>query len=366
VKIGFDLTITKINQAGTSVYANSLATALQNLDAENVYQVFATRQQRDMSERKTLRSQMQTIYRDMVWMHVLLPWQVYRTQVDILHMPANVIPMFSSCPTVVTILDMIILQTPQYFTFWHRNYARIFVPLAAKYASMILTISEQSKRDIVRQLNVSPDKVTITYPAASPKFRPVSEQEIAQIRSQYSLGSFILTVGALEPRKNISRLLQAFALLRRSGFSFQLVQAGPPGWFFDGILAEANRLGLQDSVRFLGRVPLDDLVRLYNAASVFVYPSLYEGFGLPALEAMTCGCPVITSNMSSLPEVVGEAGMMIDPYDVQQLADAIQRVLEDKALAQDMRQQGLERASLFSWQRCARETLNVYHQVLGL
>lgn len=366
MKIGFDLTITNINQAGTSVYAKSLVTALQNLDAENIYQIFTIRQQRDMSKRKTLHSRVETIYRDMVWMHVLLPWQVYHVKVDILHMPANVIPMFLSCPTVVTILDTILLQTPQHFTFWHRNYSRIFVPLAAKYASMILTISEQSKRDIVRQLNVSPDKVSVTYPAASPGFRPVSERGIAKVKQRYSLDSFILTVGTLEPRKNIIRLLQAFALLRDRGISCQLVHAGPRGWLFDDVLAEVKRLGLWQSVRFLDRVPLDDLVGLYNSASVFVYPSLYEGFGLPVLEAMSCGCPVITSNTSSLPEVIGDAGIMVDPRDVQQLANVMQRVLKDEALAHNMRQQGLERASLFSWQRCAQETLNVYRQVLGL
>lgn len=366
MKIGFDLSIANINQAGSGIYAHSLADALQRLDGADEYQIFAVSQQRDMAERKTVRSRMETIYRDIIWTHGLLPWQAQRAKVDILHMPANVIPIFSPCHTVVTILDTTTLQTPQYFTFWYRHYARVFIPLAAQYAAMILTLSEQSKRDIVQQLNVASNKVVVTYPAASPKFRPVSEQEIARVKSQYGLGSFILSVSALEPRKNIRRLLQAFALLRQSGFPFHLVHAGPPGWFFEDILAEANRLGLQDSVRFLGRVPLDDLVRLYNAASVFVYPSLYEGFGLPVLEAMACGCPVVTSSTSSLPEVAGDAGIMVDPYDIQQLADAIQKVLEDQALAQDMRQRGLKRANLFSWQRCAQETAAVYRQVLGL
>jgi len=231
---------------------------------------------------------------------------------------------------------------------------------------MILTISGYSKQDIVKQFRVAPDKVVVTHLAASPTFRTISVQEILKVKQRYGLDSYILTVGTLEPRKNMIRLLQAFALLRQSGFSYQLVHAGPRGWLFDDILAEVDRLQLQDSVRFLGRVSLEDLVGLYNAATVLVYPSLYEGFGLPVLEAMACGCPVVTSNTSSLPEVVGEAGIMVDPYDVQQLMDAIQKVLEDKALAQDMRQQGLERASLFSWQRCAQETLDAYHQVLGL
>lgn len=365
-KIGIDLSVANINQAGTAIYACSLVDALRHLDTKNEYQIFAVKQQRDMSKRKTLRTRLKTICRDIVWTHGILPWQVHRAKVDILHMPANVIPLLSPCPTVVTILDTTILQTPRNFPFWHRNYSRLFIPWTAKYASMILTISQQSKQDIVKQLNVAPDKVVVTYLAASPRFRTISEREISEARERYGLDSFILTVGTLEPRKNLIRLLQAFALFRQRGFSHQLVHAGPRGWLFEDVLAGVRRLGLDDSVRFLGRVPLEDLVGLYNAASVFVYPSLYEGFGLPVLEAMACGCPVITSNASSLPEVVGEAGIMVDPYNVQWLADAIQQVLEDTVLAQDIRQRGLERAKLFSWQRCARETLAVYHQVLGL
>lgn len=366
MKIGIDLSVANINQAGTGIYARSLVDALRRLDTSNEYQIFAVNQRRDMSKGKTMRTRMGTIYRDMVWTQGVLPWQVYRAKVDILHMPAGVIPMFLPCPAVVSILDTTLFQAPQNFPLWHRNHSRIFVPLAANRASMILTISKHSKRDIIKQFNVAPDKVVVTYPAASPKFHPVSKREISEVKQWYGLDSFILTVGTLEPRKNIIRLLQAFALLRQSGFSYQLIHAGPRGWLFNDIVAEVHRLELQDSARFLGRVPLHDLVGLYNAASVFVYPSLYEGFGLPVLEAMACGCPVVTSNTSSLPEVVGEAGIMVDPYDVQQLADAIQKVLEDQALAQNMRQWGLERASLFSWQRCAQETVAVYRRMLEL
>ena len=155
-------------------------------------------------------------------------------------------------------------------------------------------------------------------------------------------------------------------MLRQGGSSYQLVHAGPRGWSFDGMLAEVSGLELQNSVRFLGRVPLYDLVGLYNAAAVFVFPSLYEGFGLPVLEAMACGCPVVTSNSSSLPEVVGEAGIMVDPLDVEQLADAIGKVVEDESLAHGMRYRGLERARQFSWERCALETIAIYRKVLGL
>jgi glycosyltransferase involved in cell wall biosynthesis len=169
----------------------------------------------------------------------------------------------------------------------------------------------------------------------------------------------------LEPRKNIVRLLQAYALLRQAGVTIPLVHVGSRGWLYDEVFSEVERLGLEGSVRFLGRASLDELVSLYNAATVFVYPSLYEGFGIPVLEAMSCGCPTITSNLSSLPEVIGDAGIMIDPYNVEQLADELRRVLEDRELAEDMRRRGLARAKLFSWERCARETMAAFDLALS-
>lgn len=365
MKIGIDLSVVNINQAGTAIYAHNLVEALKSLSDKDEYRIFAVNQQYDMAQRKTARSRLDTIYRDLVWMHGILPWQAWRAQVNVLHVPMGVMPLFVPCPTIVSILDTTILQMPQNFTVWHRNYSRLLIPLAARRASKILTISEHSKRDIVRQFKVPTEKVVVTYLAASAQFRPLSEAKVLEVKRRYNLDTFILTVGTLEPRKNISRLLQAFALLRRRGLACQLVHVGPKGWLYDSVLADVERLGLEGSVRFWGRVPLDDLVGLYNAAKVFVYPSLYEGFGLPVLEAMACGCPVVASNKSSIPEVVGEAGVTIDPLNVEALAGAINRVLADTTLAQSLHQRGLERASRFSWQRCAQETAAVYHQALG-
>lgn len=365
-KIGIDLSITNINQAGTGVYASNLIVALRQVGKEHDYRIFQVRQHRDMSSRKTLRSRLKTIYRDVVWMHGVLPWQVSRSKVEILHMPANVMPLLSPCPTVVSILDTTVLQFPRNFPFWQRCYSKVFIPWTARHASMILTISEQSKQDVVRYLDVAPDRVVVTYLAAAAAFRVISSTVVSEIKLRYNLKlPFAFVVGTLEPRKNLVRLLQAFAQVKQNFPTMQLVHAGPRGWLFDDIMQEVERLELEDSVRFLGRVPLQDLVALYNAASVFVYPSLYEGFGLPVLEAMSCGCPVVTSNISSLPEVAGNAAVLVDPYNVSQLAEAIQSILEDETQALLMRQSGLERARQFSWERCARETLAVYKQVLG-
>ncbi len=362
MRIGIDTSIARINQAGSGVYAASLIEALQRIDSADTYCLFADSIQRQMWQRKTLRSRLQTIYHDLAWTHLWLLWRAHQERIDLLHVPSSVMPVHAPCPTVISILDTTVLQMPQNFNFWQRTYSRVFIPLSARRASRIVTISEQSKRDIVRCLHVVPEKVTVTYLAASPRFKPVSAQAVRSVRQRYRLDSFILTVGTLEPRKNLSRLLEAYALLEET--PYQLVHAGPQGWLFDDVLAQVDRLGLRDKVRFLGYVPLDDLVGLYNAASVFVYPSLYEGFGIPILEAMGCGCPVITSNVSAIPEVAGDAAQLIDPYNVAELASAIRRVLDEPGLADTMREKGYAHDRLFSWERCAQETLDVYRRAV--
>jgi glycosyltransferase involved in cell wall biosynthesis len=362
MRIAIDMSIAQINQAGTGIYAASLARALQKTDTDNHYRFFSVNQQRDMSSRKSLLTRLDTLYRDLIWTHVQLPLQVAKHGVDLLHMPANVIPLIQPCRTVVTILDAIVLQFPESFSLWHRTYARLLIPYSAKRSTRILTISEQSKRSLVEYMKIDPEKIVVTYLAAASDFGPVAQPEITRVRQMYNLNQYILTVGALEPRKNMIRLLQAFAQLRADGYSGELVHAGPKGWLFEDVMVEVDRLDLQGSVRFLGRVPKQDLIGLYNAATCFVYPSLYEGFGLPVLEAMSCGCPVITSNLSSLPEITGDAAIMVDPYNVQQIVKAMQEVLANPSFAHNLIQRGFQQAMQFSWARCAQETLAVYQQ----
>jgi glycosyltransferase involved in cell wall biosynthesis len=366
MKVGIDLTIANVNQAGTGIYAGNLVSALNRLDDGNIYHTFALNQHHDIGRPKTMRSRLETLYRDIVWMHAQLPWQARQAKIDVLHTPANVMPYYTDRPTTLTILDTTVFRMPESFRRWQRTYYRLFVPISAKRASTILTISEQSKRDIVAQFSVPSDKVRVTYLAASERFGLVSKREIADIKEKYNLGSFILTTGTLEPRKNIARLVQAFERMRSAYSCLELIHVGPKGWLYDSILAEVRRLGIEGSVRFLGRVPLEDLARLYNAADAFVYPSLYEGFGLPPLEAMACGCPVITSNVSALPEVVGDAAILVDPYDLEQIAEALRQILDQPELARSMRDRGIRRAAQFSWERCARETAAAYQVARGM
>ena len=365
MRIGIDISVLNINQAGSATYLSNLLNGLKEIIPDGELKLFSINHHRDMSIQKTFKTRAETIYRDIIWSHFVLPLKTLRAKIDVLHIPANIMPLFSPCPTVLTILDTTVLQTPQYFTFWHRYYSRVFFPLSARKAKNIITISENSKRDIVKQLRISPEKVIVTYLAASKDFKIVSNQEIERVKKTYNLNAFILTVGSLEPRKNIPRLLNAYSYLQKNGFPYSLVHVGPQGWLFDEIYKEVDRLGLRERVRFLGLVPTHDLVALYNAASLFIYPSLYEGFGLPVLEAMACGCPIITSNISSLPEVVGDAGIMVDPHDVAQITHAIESLCKDKQKHTWYKNKGLERAKQFSWQRCAKETLEIYSRAIN-
>jgi glycosyltransferase involved in cell wall biosynthesis len=366
MRIGIDLSIARVNQAGTGIYAQCLFESLKALGTSHDWVPFAVNQEREMSAEKTLRTRLDTLYRDLVWTHVMVPLLSFRKRLDLLHMPANVIPLTSPCPTIATILDTTVFRYPSYFPRWQRTYHQIFVPLTARRARKVLTISEHSKQDIVDRFGIQPGKVVVTYLAALPAFKVVPAEAAREEVGRRGLGDFILTVGTLEPRKNMIGLLRAFALLRKQGHACQLVHAGSRGWMFDAVLDEVARLGLSASVHFLGRVALEELVVLYNAAMVAVYPSFYEGFGLPVLEAMACGCPIITSDRSSLPEIAGDAAVIVDPEDTMGIALAIKRLIEDKAFANEMRRRGLERAGEFSWERCAQQTLAVYGDALEI
>ncbi len=363
MKIGIDLSITAVNQAGSGQYTRNLIEAMDTLLPPESLVTFSVRQQRIMSAQKTIRSRMDTLYRDLWWTHVILPRQSRQAGVDLLHMPSGIIPFATSCPVVVTILDTILFQMPHLFPAWQRLYFRLFGPFSAHRSSHILTISNQSRQDIIRTFRVPQEKVTVTFPAADPQFKVLPGKVTDYVKKSYHLDQYILMVGTIEPRKNIIRTLEAYALLRHQGLDYPLVHAGPQGWLNEDLPAKIKHLGLDEKVRFLGHIPLPDLVALYNGASVLIYPSLYEGFGLPPLEGMACGCPVVTSNISSLPEVVGDAALTVSPFDIDGMADALRNVLVSPDLAADLRLRGLKRAAAFSWENCARETINVYKSV---
>jgi glycosyltransferase involved in cell wall biosynthesis len=231
-------------------------------------------------------------------------------------------------------------------------------------AACIVTVSEGVREELMGRLGVAADRITVIHEAAPPGFEPVENpSRLGAIRERYHLPSrFVLFVGLLEPKKNLPRLLDALGRLHAGGEKIPLVLAGARGWAVDDLDARVASSGLASSVRFLGPVSDEDLAALYSAADCFCFPSLYEGFGLPVLEAMACGTPVVASTRGALPELTAGAALLVDPLDVGALAEAIRRLWNDGTLRLELRERGLTRAKAFSWQRAAQETLAVYHR----
>jgi glycosyltransferase involved in cell wall biosynthesis len=245
---------------------------------------------------------------------------------------------------------------------------RPLMQVAIRNASAIVTVSHSARRDLLNLHGVSPERVLVVHEAASPAFAPIHDRErLDRVRARYALPEhFILYVGTIEPRKNLMRLMSAFADARRAGIPQQLVCVGPYGWASRDLSGHIERLGIKDAVHFTGYLPFDDLPAIYNLGDFFVFPSLYEGFGLPVVEAMASGLPVLTSNTSSLGEIAGDAAETIDPTDTDAMAAAIRRLATDRDLRRERSQLGLQRARSFSWTQTAREMLAVYHRAAGM
>jgi glycosyltransferase involved in cell wall biosynthesis len=269
-------------------------------------------------------------------------------------------------PTVLTVHDLIFRRYPAHHKRLNRWYLNATMPLFCRRAGHIIAVSEQSKRDVIAAYGVPPEKITVIYEAADPRFCPQPAETVADVRARYGLPDrYLLFVGTIEPRKNLGRVLTAFERLHVEGLTDALVIVGKRGWLYDDFFARLEASPAKQAVIFPGFVPDADLPAVYAGAQAFAFPSEFEGFGLPVLEAMACGAPVVCSNTSSLPEVAGDAALLVDPLDVDALTAALRRALIDPALAADLRARGLAQAARFSWARAAEETLAIYRRVHG-
>jgi glycosyltransferase involved in cell wall biosynthesis len=297
------------------------------------------------------------------WEQAALPFVARRDRLDVFHGTMNVLPRWLPCPGVVTIHDLAFLRWPEQVPVRRYRYLATAVRAAAKRAARVIAVSESTKRDVVELLGVDPARITVTYLGVDARFRPSSAAELAAFRERAHLHRpYVLAVGNLEPRKNLPALLRAFARLA-SEIPHQLVLVGAEGWLTGEIHMTVERLRLGDRVRMTGFVEDDELPAWYGGADLFVYPSLYEGFGLPVVEAMACGTPVVTANASSLPEVAGDAAVTVEPRDDDTIAAGMRRVLSDATLARALRGRGRERAESFTWERTAKQTVAVYREV---
>ena len=283
---------------------------------------------------------------------------------DLLHSPYYIKPYWLQCPSVVTMYDLIPMIYPQHLPRrWSAWIFRVTASLAVRSASQIIAISESTKRDVTRLLGESRGKITVVHLAADERFRPLDRDQLGKTLQRLGLPRrFVLYMGINKPHKNLVFLVQLFAELSTDA---KLVLAGKQDPRYSQVREEVLRLRLDDRVVFLGEVADSDLPALYNGAELFVFPSLYEGFGLPVLEAMACGIPVVCSSASSLPEIVGDAAVTLDPRDAAAWAAAITKLLENGDLRADFRERGLARAAEFSWENTARETFGVYRSALS-
>lgn len=297
-----------------------------------------------------------------LWEQVVWPWQAWRRGLRLLHSMAFVTPLLAPCPSVITVYDLSFYHFPERFPTLQRWYLSSQTRRSCQRARRIITISESSRQDVHRFLGVPLAQIDVVVPGVDALYRPLPPAEVAAFRQKHGLGRFVLHVGTLQPRKNIPVLIEAFA--RLDDPELKLVLVGGKGWLYDDIFRQVQALGLTERVIFTGYVPDDDLPLWYNAAELLVFPSVYEGFGLPVVEAMACGTPVIAANSSSIPEAVGEAGLLFAPDDVATLANQMTAVLTNNALRATLRQQGLAHAQTFSWERAGWATAVVYRRAL--
>ncbi len=356
----------KLHDFGIGTYIRNLLRHLARIDTTSEYVLLCY--EGDLDVAATLGPNFRTVlepspnYSFREQFHV--PWILRREQPDVYHAPHYVLPSAVRCPSVVTIHDCIHLRFPQYLP--NRAayfYARATMWAAARQADAILTVSEASKLDILRYCKVPEQKVVVVHNAIDERFSTVPDAEdVARVRERYQLThGFILYVGNIKPHKNLVRLIEAFARVRRGPHEdLKLLIIGDQISKLPALRLAVHHHKLHKHVRFLGYIPDETLSVLYRLAAAFVFPSLYEGFGLPPLEAMACGAPVVTSNTSSLPEVAGDAAVLVDPYSVDAIVEGIERVIDDPAFAAELRRRGPLRAREFSWERSVAKTHDLY------
>ena len=345
---------------GTETYSRRLTQALLSLESSHRFRLYFRRAPRPGLFPE---AELRTIPFPRLWTHVRLAWEMVRHPPDLLLVPAHVLPAIHPRRSLVTIHDLGYLAFPRAHPWRQRLYLDLSTRWNARAASHVLADSQATKTDLVTRYSVEPDKVTVAYPGTDESLRPVRDgAAIAVARARYDIGErYFLYLGTLQPRKNLRRLVEAFAhfAARPSGSDIQLVLAGKRGWLCDELFEQIDHLGLDRQVHLPGYIAEEDKASLLSGAMAFVFPSLHEGFGLPVLEAQACGCPVITSTTSSLPEVAGDAALLVDPRDIVALSVAMERLIHEEGLRAELTKRGFANVSRFSWETCAETVLRV-------
>lgn len=363
-RFGYDKKTGLPIRVGSSVYCFELLVNLNRIDKENNYLIYLPQAPTKDMPKTGENWKYKVISAKKAWTLTSLSYEFLKKQTkpDVFFSPTHYLPFFAPSKSVVSILDVSYLQFPQMFKPKDLYQLKLWGIFSIKRAKKILTISESSKSDIIKKYGLSSDKIVVVYPGI--KEIANSKLQIAnmdELRKRFGISkNYILFVGTLQPRKNIVRLIQAFSKLNAD---LQLVIVGKKGWQYEEILKAPEKFGIKDKVLFIDNAADEDLPSFYKNATIFALPSLYEGFGLPVLEAMQFGCPVITSNVSSLPEAGGDAALYVDPEDVDDISKKMQKLLEDENLRKELIEKGYKQVKKFSWEKSARETLAVLEEV---
>lgn len=369
------------SRTGVGVYAERIVRSLLQIDPDNEYTLFLVEDDASLAGanlKKVMITGYTRIGPNRFWENFLLPRYLKKHKVDLYFSPAYVLPILhksrdrgspaDGAKFVVTIHDLVGFIYPKTFTLKMRMWQRLFVGNAVRVANRILADSEATKRDILKFFDLPPETITVVHLPVGEQFRRILDPgTLENVRTKHHLPDrFILYVGTLEPRKNVGRLAKAYSFLSKDiRDRYSLVLAGASGWFSTEIIREIEALGMEDRIRMIGYVDQQTLPSLYSLASLFAYISIYEGFGAPPLEAMACGTPVISSNTSSLPEAVGDAGVLVDPYNVDEITAQLQRLLTDDSLRIRLSKAGLERVKRFDGAEKAREVLGIFEEVIA-
>jgi glycosyltransferase involved in cell wall biosynthesis len=371
--IGINATVISAQYAGAGAYAFNLVKQLAAIDKDHRYIVFANA---DMVRQWNIHSgnflfvpvSIKRPLLRMIWEQLILPLHIKKYRITIMHCPHYSVPVFGNCTKVVTFHDVSLITMPHlHLTSKHWFFSKMMA-WASHHAKAIIAVSQSTKNDVAKLFDIDLRAIHVVHEACNTSFMPIQDKlAVQRICTKYGIpaGEFILFVGMLEPRKNIVTLLRAYKTMLQKGLKLLLVIAGRKGWMYDDIYKTVKELSLENQVVFTGYVDDIDLPFIYNGATCFVYPSLYEGFGIPVLEAMACGVPVITSNVSSMPEIAGDAALLVDPIDADGLCTAMCKLIEDNVLRHTLGEKGIARARDFSWEKMARETVTVYDCVMG-
>jgi glycosyltransferase involved in cell wall biosynthesis len=352
---------------GIGIYARNLMSSILRIDRQNFYYfIYATHEQTgSFGNHENLEEIVIPCSNKFLWDQWLVP-QFARGKSDIIFNTKFSLPLFTSCKTVMVFHGSEWYVYPEFYSKLDVFYNRLFLPLYCRKASAISSVSQVTAEDMIEFTGVDHKKMFVVHSAIGAQFKPITDQTILDgCKKKYKLpNSYILFVGNIYPGKNYSNIVKALQLIKtKTGSSIKLVSVGALRWDYDRDFQEVKTLGLTDNIQFTGWVEQDDLPAIYSLADLFLFPSLYEGFGIPIVEAMACGCPVVTSNTGACPEVAGSAAKLVDPKDVNDIADGVIDILTNNILRKKLIAQGLVEAKRFSWDKAARETLKILQMV---